>query len=783
MALYDLYAEYRNQRLSPEEQSMLEEALPQSRSMAASEELRDVRVPGGYQTQDGFVPDPVVATHIGIAMDRAQAQFAGYPPMPEDPDVAVRFPGVDPVGKYSVIDMKFAQRQAALDAVLQTRPPEVQSYVRSLQQAMKRQPEFMQVSEAMTHAAQRHRTLTRASKLCLDKDGRRLLHRQARSMEADLPVEQYDKLLQGMEYAAGVKEGPLPRDVADFYATHLHAPIPQAVLDQAGEYQYRPQALEVEFQDFDNKALHSQFSNPRNWGKGPEELSRDVIDLDSACSMIPPYAVATADRVLSPAFQAGENSGLSRSDLLLVDGMTVREKMEMEGLTDPTPQQMRERSATYVAAALMAGRRVEAYVPDRNGRIPAQPTQITKTGYQPSPMKKVTLNAWERHFSRYGFFKEKAAKAEEYQRCMAARARIERRFGDHMAQPLSPEYHQRQAAQLAAREAGADRFVQIQQALTKISDSRGRLREALFPQPQTPPLVHNENFRSDRTAHVNFCVGRLAEKGCALEDIFDPTKLAAEKAAAAQEYRDHAQADDVAWYARHMVSGTRAIQSQLDAIGRRTDFLHEASLLRSLPVLEMGARAQFDLNQEMDRTGCRAALEEAIGTDALRAHQQRCGNYGSTFSNILNGYTGEMTLYREAPRLAGEQAPELGIYMANALCGQIVREDMARRLTADPGAGLGGQSFVEFGAIPMQLSQSKQFLRLTKGINTPERGAQVAGAAMAGQLGAKIPIRYTPAQQENALGRLEVLAPPAPAKAPEKSAPKAPQLGGGPRAK
>ena len=31
--------------------------------------------------------------------------------MPEDSGIALRFPGVDPVGRYSVIDMKLARRQ------------------------------------------------------------------------------------------------------------------------------------------------------------------------------------------------------------------------------------------------------------------------------------------------------------------------------------------------------------------------------------------------------------------------------------------------------------------------------------------------------------------------------------------------------------------------------------------------------------------------------------------------------------------------------------------------
>ncbi|GFI64929.1 hypothetical protein IMSAG185_00522 [Lachnospiraceae bacterium] len=60
----------------------------------------------------------------------------------------------------------------------------------------------------------------------------------------------------------------------------------------------------------------------------------------------------------------------------------------------------------------------------QTGKIPKEPVQITKTGYKPSPVKKVTLNAWERHFSKHGFYQEKAAKAVEYEKISQARERV-----------------------------------------------------------------------------------------------------------------------------------------------------------------------------------------------------------------------------------------------------------------------------------------------------------------------------------------------------------------------
>lgn len=54
----------------------------------------------------------------------------------------------------------------------------------------------------------------------------------------------------------------------------------------------------------------------------------------------------------------------------------------------------------------MTGKRVEAFLPDREGRIPAEPTPITRSGYEPSPLRPETFNAWQRFFSRHGFYSE-----------------------------------------------------------------------------------------------------------------------------------------------------------------------------------------------------------------------------------------------------------------------------------------------------------------------------------------------------------------------------------------
>ncbi len=371
MALYDLYSEYRDPRLTPAEQRLLDGA--------------SVRDSGGLP--------PSTAAHIAIAMARAERQFQGYPSMPEDGDISIRFPGVDPVGKYSVIDMKFAQRHSRVDACVRLRPPEVQKFVRAIRTAVSGQPEFRQIFEDMETPARRHRTLTRAGKLCLDPEGGRILRRQARSLETEEAVVRYDLLLQGMEYAAGVKEGPLPEDVADLY-NRLYTPVPRQVLEQAREL-VPPERLTVDFPDFEHRLLQVQFSHPANWGRPAAGLDSSALDQDA---LLLPYAAAAAERTLSALLPVREKGGADRGELIRVDGAPLRDLLDRDAAAASSPRQLRELSAQCVSAALMADRQVDITLP--GGR---EPILVTKTGYQPPAGQKAIRSAWERCCAKQGF--------------------------------------------------------------------------------------------------------------------------------------------------------------------------------------------------------------------------------------------------------------------------------------------------------------------------------------------------------------------------------------------
>ena len=584
----DIYEEYR-QPLTEEEQMGMPEA---EEMLAAMEREADdpnsklKREPNGFRYDGGdFIPNPVIVEHMGIAMQRAEQQFKGWPAMPENNECSIRYPDMDPSGVYSIIDMKAAQRIAQIKATLESRSPEVQEYTRALLQAEKNNPEAAQISFMLHETAKKHRILTRASKLCLDPAGRDLLHQQSRMLEADMAAEQYNKYLQGIEFAAGIRTGPVPREVQDFYTQRLQMPLNMDLIKQAEQLDYTPRKVKVEFQNLDHKLQQELFADPKNWGKTRKDLGQNAITAQQAEKAISPYACATVGRVVGALFNEVENidpDGLSlnRTDNIIIGGKTVRERMYEDYIAsgkNPSnfdtflKKNYQQMTNEYVAGALMAGERVEAFIPDKNGRIPDQPVQLTKTGYEPSPLSPVTLNAWERFWAKRGFYQEKTKAAADYQRTMEARERVK-------------------STNLVAQ--------------INISNGRtNRTMNAFFSDWQKEngklPDSVPHGYSVFRAALPSTAICYMAAKGYDIKDIFDPSKLQAEKQQIGTEVVNRMMAGDQKWMGEVLFHGQRSIADQMDRYCRQINVLDNNELYRSENTFLFNAMiAAFDASQE-----------------------------------------------------------------------------------------------------------------------------------------------------------------------------------------
>lgn len=209
-----------------------------------------------------------------IAIEEANRQLAlmentagSKNALPDDPEICLRFPGIDPRGEYSAIDMKLKGRTQRIDAVLNLREKGVREQVYGILSSSAVQERWKRLKEL----ARRHRVFTRAQKLCWDEAAANSLHMQVRRLEVDPVVVEVDMVLQGLEYLLGIREGNAPTEVDRFYRDTLGVTFTPEQRDAARRL-IQPEEGGVFFPDFENVLLQALFSMPENWGLTLEEL-------------------------------------------------------------------------------------------------------------------------------------------------------------------------------------------------------------------------------------------------------------------------------------------------------------------------------------------------------------------------------------------------------------------------------------------------------------------------------------------------------------------------------
>ena len=209
-----------------------------------------------------------------IAIEEASGQLAlsentaeGQNALPDDPDVCLRLPGVDPRGQYSAIDMRLKQRTQTIDSALNLRDKSVREQVRGVLT----HTVVAGLWKDLQKVAKRHRLFTRAEKLCHDEAAADSLHVQVRKLEVDPVVAEADVVLQGLEYLLGIREGNAPEEVERFYRDRLGVAFTPEQRETARRV-IQPEEAGVFFADYDNVLLQALFSMPENWGLSIAEL-------------------------------------------------------------------------------------------------------------------------------------------------------------------------------------------------------------------------------------------------------------------------------------------------------------------------------------------------------------------------------------------------------------------------------------------------------------------------------------------------------------------------------
>jgi len=585
----------------------------------------------GWIDSDGrFSAYPRQASRISYTMRMATAEMDKWGKIfPDDPDIGERFPAVDPQGCFSDVDMGFKDRMEKIRAAQAVRPEAVQAYTNQvLENFQKSDTGIGALWRRVEREAEILRCDTRAAKRAMtQEDSDWFLDAARETREKSKNFDMFDKVLGVMEYAAGLTDkvpGPEERKLVE----GLKIPLTKEVEAQRDAPSKAPETIHVEFADFSSKMEQKYFSSPVHWGRRSRNMPKDAPSAEAAEASMGKYAAATADRQISPLFAQAERMSrgvINRGDLIIVGGKTVREIMQerfRQGVKEGSigrnvsqttwySENLNQMTGEIVSAGIMAGKRVEAFVPDRHGRIPKEPVGITKTGYEPSPLEKVTLNAWERHFARHGYYKEKAAKAVDYQQTMEARERV--------------------------------RFVN--EAKTKVLSRGEGLKQMFFedwvkengPLPQSVP----GSFSVYRSAFTSMAVCVMLNQGHSLEDIMNPDKLTDVRNAAAGEVIEKMTAGDKEWEAETLFHGGNTLVRELERVARNVDITDEKALYseKGRPLF-MAAGVMQDVQQEMER--------EFIAEEILKTAEEASPGMGKQKLLELGKAGKGLTFYLEA---------------------------------------------------------------------------------------------------------------------------------------
>lgn len=695
---FDAYAEYR-QPLRQFEQdditSAVEEEKEKQEKDPIPEEMRwsDGHVEGFIDGDYRLALYAEMAVRMNIATDRTAAQLDKdkgdhpYPIYPEEPGLMEKYPGIDPLGHYTEAEMSLTYRLEQVKAAAAVRPPEVRAYVSGVLEDMAYRDDnntpIRKVVNEMKNKCTVIRYYNRAAKVAPDRITSEHLEEEAFIREMNCAsLKWMDGTVKALEYLTGLSDEPITDKQREELAKHDRA-IPPGLEALRDTPNIQPASLKVEFSDFEHERQYRFFSSPQNWGKPVREMMRRDFapgHEEAVAGIIGRYASATASRTLDGCFRQieglvrntnnpNEEPAMNRGDLVTVDGMTIREHMERQYLNEHKSldgfgrfyrENFRQQSGAIVSAALMAGKRVEAFIPDKQGRIPDEPVQITKTGFEPSPLKKVTLNAWERHFAKHGFYKEKLARAEEYRRVMESRERV--------------------------------KAINVKQRGDLQATSGDFLKNQIFGGREASDKAmagHATQYSWTRGFPTTLAVSVMMAQGHSFEDIMNPDMLREEKLAAGREVIKRTLADDHAWIGEKLHDGYAALIEETDRLMSSFNVADPRQIQEHYAEVAGRNGLLFDLYQEATRPGTlegflARAEEVAPGTSAQREFEMEertraLGTLQLGMSNIVDGkifYSNPNRIQQAELSGEGLEGSEIGNYFTGVAVTQRFAQAM-----------------------------------------------------------------------------------------------------------
>ncbi len=699
---------------------------------------------------------------LGAENTRDESGHVTFNAMPASKEVMDRFPVIDPRGKYGVIDMQFADRMNRIEVTLRMRPPAAEAAIDSITA----RSAYSELMWNVGLKAKEQRTYQRAIEICkmlvtgggedekkAAADAVQAMNTYVRdSLEGSAEVLEAEKLMSGMECLVGLRSGTVPDEIRKYFHETVRHDLTPELLEECRKQVIPEYGVEISHPySFTRVALY-EVDKPQNWDKSP----KDYPDLspDEIGALIAPYLRATEGRTLDVMFGGVEAqtryrgtgdavmSAMDRGDYVIVEGQTAKEhlrEMFQKGAftgADGKPYRKFEqfyaaeghaRVAEYVGGALTVGARVETFLPDENGEIGAVPMRMTAAGFASDSFAPVLLSAWERFWSHFGFYKEKAAQAQDSARYEAAYERVRARHA---------------GAQISSWDDWATEHAK---------------KEFFGDRPLPSQRDTARNYTTDRAALPMFAsLLLLADGRYSLKDILDPSKMQDLKRAAGDVVLAHLKPGangrgDAAWEMQVFERGGANFVRQLDEMSRGFDLANPETYVSAefrpmLKAFQLGFEAFQEINK-LHGVFVDEHLDKRI--DELQQQFGACGVLGSAVKGL---HTAKAAIVSQTPSTE-DYSSDFGQYIASST---IIRETAKRFGELDALAKKTGRqaSILDVFTDEFGRKFGKTFQMLTKGCeeaqhlstlcaSDPQKGAELREAVRSGSL-----MRSVSAQRE-----------------------------------
>lgn len=528
---------------------------------------------------------------------------SGLPLQMQDESIPV---GVDPYGKNSWEEVALAQRFEVIKNSVAMQHDEIRDLINVLDKgSVLEEPKDKQFLSTYLLYNDMHRTSGNLkyydvlSKVCQNETLSEHYEGERNKKAQDIATSSYAKLLSCVEYASGLSD-TLPETLEVDEKVNqilIELELDKKRLSQmnqmAQNYDTTKTPLEqVTFRlvDAEILAMQHHMSMPATFGKAIEEAPKDFENQEVADKIVNQSLNQSAANALNPLYHRFEKNHpeINRAKLIIVAGKTVEEIMKEEHLRasmerEDIPefpeyfaQNYQKDTNRIVAAAMLADKRVETFIPDANGKI-AEPVQMIRDGGEPTPLTPVIQNTWHKVMSRFGFYKDELLRQDEFEKAIQKHKEVKDNVKEAQFQNVKLaggkiERADLEYAQSMGKYVTDQQLDQLRKAQLKLTYTRGAVQ--------------------------SICMGRLLMEGHSLEAICDPNALQEEKRAMGTEFTNHAMNGDSRWFAETIVRGQ---ELGMQEINHRVNTLNGLEHNVHLDVIEKAKNMIFDTYQEKDR--------------------------------------------------------------------------------------------------------------------------------------------------------------------------------------